>query len=98
MHYDYPAFVAALASRIKSIRQARGLTQTDMVRQYGYHLSHWGDLEAGRRMSLPTLLRIANSVDMTLQELLEGIERLDGLGYGSKGFTPPPGSDLSEGE
>lgn len=96
MHHDYSALVAALSARIKSIRQARGLTQMNMVQLYGYHQSDWQGIETGRRMSLRILARVANSFDMTVAELFDGIERQDGSGYGSRGFTPPPGTELDE--
>ena len=98
MHYGHADFVATLAAHIKQLRKERALSVTNMVQLYGYHASHWQKIEAGERMSLPTLLRVANTFDLTLAELLGGIGRQDGPGYGSKGFTPPPGSDLGEGE
>ena len=98
MHYDYDSLVAALGLRIKALRQERGLSQMNMVQQYGYHLSIWQSIEGGRRMSLRILTRVANTFDISLVDLLKEAERLDGPGYGSKGFTPPPGSDLGEGE
>ncbi len=96
MHYDYALFAAAMSARIKSIRLARGLTQNNMVQHHGYYLADWQGIENGRRMSLRLLLRVANTFEMPLVELLEGIEWQDGPGPGSRGFTPPPGSKLDE--
>jgi transcriptional regulator with XRE-family HTH domain len=64
MHYDYPEFRQALAARIKALRIARGWTQMDMTKDFGYHLSFWQHVEAGRKMSLQTMLRVANTFDL----------------------------------
>ena len=76
MHYEYDGVVIALAERIKGLRKARNWSQLKMVREYGYNLSHWQGIEKGRRMSLRTLVRVANTFGMTLNELVEGIEQL----------------------
>ncbi len=61
MHYDCEHFVAALANRIKELRMQRGWAQMQMVRDFGYYLSHWQNIESGRKMSLETMLRVANT-------------------------------------
>ncbi len=57
-----------------------------MVRDFGYHLSHWQNIESGRKMSLETMLRVANTFDIDLDELLVSIERRKGIGFGSRGY------------
>lgn len=37
-------------------------------------------------MSLKTMLRIANTFDLTVEELLQGIKRRKGSGFGSHGY------------
>ena len=37
-------------------------------------------------MSLHTMLRVANTFDISLEELLQGITRRPGPGFGSKGY------------
>jgi hypothetical protein len=37
-------------------------------------------------MSLQTMLRVANTFDLTIEELLQGIKRRKGLGFGSHGY------------
>jgi transcriptional regulator with XRE-family HTH domain len=86
MHYDCEEFVATLANRIKTLRQERGWTQMQMVRDFGYYLSHWQNIESGKKMSLETMLRVANTFDVSLDELLGGIKRRRGIGFGSKGY------------
>lgn len=85
MHYDCEHFVAALANRIKELRTQRGWTQMQMVQDFGYYLSHWQNIESGRKMSLETMLRVANTFDVDLTELLTGTKRCKGIGFGCKG-------------
>jgi transcriptional regulator with XRE-family HTH domain len=86
MHYEHDEFVAALAKRIKDLRVERGWTQMQMMRDFGYYLSHWQNIESGRKMSLETMLRVANTFDLTLKDFLQGIKRRKGPGFGSIGF------------
>jgi transcriptional regulator with XRE-family HTH domain len=86
MHYDSDNFIKFLAARIKSLRKERGWSQIQMTRDFGYYLSHWQNIESGRKMSLETMLRVANTFEITLEELLDGIKRSRGIGFGSKGF------------
>lgn len=88
MHYEYEEFVSALAVRIKELRQERGWTQMQMMRDFSYHLSHWQNIENGRKMSLETMLRVANTFDISLEDLLAGarVNRKKGIGFGSKGY------------
>ena len=49
-----------------------------MTTDFGYHVSFWQSIEAGRKMSkmsLQTMLRVANNFDLTVEELLKGIKR-----------------------
>jgi DNA-binding XRE family transcriptional regulator len=86
MHYDRDDFIAVLGTRIKAMRKERGWTQMQMAQDFGYFLSHWQNIESGRKMSLGTMLRVANTFELTLEELLYGIKRRTGAGFGSKGF------------
>jgi transcriptional regulator with XRE-family HTH domain len=94
-HYDHEEFRQALAARIKALRKAKGWTQMRMTTDFGYHLAFWQNVENGRKMSLQTMLRVANTFDMTIDELLQGIKRRKGPGFGSKGYyqREPPSKD-----
>ena len=95
MHYEYEGVVVALAVRIKALRKARKWSQLTMVREYGYNLSYWQGIEKGRRMSLRTLVRVANTFGMTLSELVEGVEQSEDSAHGFDGEVLP-GPDLGE--
>ena len=86
MHYDYEEFRQTLAARIRALRKAKGWTQMQMTTDFGYHVSFWQSIEAGRKMSLQTMLRVANTFDLTVEELLEGIKRRKGPGFGSRDY------------
>lgn len=86
MHYDCDEFISALAARIKELRIERGWTQMQMVRDFGYYLSHWQNIESGRKMSLETMLRVANTFDLSLEQLIGSIKRHKGIGFGSRGY------------
>jgi transcriptional regulator with XRE-family HTH domain len=86
MHYDYEEFRQALAARIKALRKAKGWSQMHMTTDFGYHVSFWQSIEAGRKMSLQTMLRVANTFDLTVEDLLQGIKRRKGPGIGTHGY------------
>jgi transcriptional regulator with XRE-family HTH domain len=86
MHYEQSEFKNLLGARIKALRKARKWTQLRMATDFGYHTSFWQQIEAGKNMSLGTLLRVANTFDISLEELIGGIPRRKGPGFGSKGF------------
>jgi hypothetical protein len=74
LHYSYALLLEELGARIKKLRKERGLTLRDMVVQHGFHLTHWQAFERGKRgMALPSLLRIAEVLDVTLCDLLDGL-------------------------
>ena len=87
-HYKYEDFVGAIAKRLQELRKERGYSIRRFAAEHGYLRSHWYKIESGEKMSLQTLLRVCNSFDMTLAELVESAVRQDGPGIGSKGYIP----------
>lgn len=62
------------AKRLKRARVDAGLSQLDMVRLWGFSLSHYQALERGDvEPRLSTLKRLAESFGVTLSELVEGL-------------------------
>ena len=90
MHYKYEDFVDAVAKRLRELREERGYSKRRFALEHGYFLSHWHKIESGEKMSLQTLLRAANSFDLSVEELINSARRYDGPGVGSKGFGPTP--------
>jgi transcriptional regulator with XRE-family HTH domain len=63
-----------LGKRCKQLRKERGLSQLDMVRDYGFSLSHYQKVERGALDArLSTLQRLAEAYGVNLSELLKGI-------------------------
>ena len=50
-------FFAALGQRIQMLRKRRGYSQEDMI-SFGYTVRYWQRIEAGKPITLRTLLRI----------------------------------------
>ena len=77
-HRDLPAsyarFFRALGNRIRSYREESGLSQEDMV-FYGFSVRHWQMIEAGRPMTVFTLLRVSDTFQISLDRLLAGLNQ-----------------------
>ncbi|MGO9434758.1 MAG: helix-turn-helix domain-containing protein [Terracidiphilus sp.] len=71
-------FFKALGQRIKELRRKRGYSQEDMI-SFGFSARHWQQIEAGRPITVATLLRICETLEVDLGSLLR---RLDSGIYG----------------
>jgi len=71
---DEQQFFRALGIRIKKLRKTHGYTQEDMI-GYGFSARHWQQIEAGRPITIRTLLRICETFGVKAASLIEG--RLD---------------------
>jgi len=63
-----------LGARIREVREAKGLSQMDLVRKRNWTLSHYQKIERGDldpRYS--TLRKVAKSFGVTVSELLKGL-------------------------
>lgn len=66
MKYSYDKFLKALGPKLRDMRIARGFTLRDMMVKHGFSLSQWQKLEKGGGVSVPTLLRLCQIFDVTL--------------------------------
>lgn len=73
MHYSYEKFLAELGAKLRQMRLERGWTYRDMIVQHGFHLAHWQSFEKGKGISVPSLLRMCEVFDVTLDSLISGI-------------------------
>jgi transcriptional regulator with XRE-family HTH domain len=71
---DDTRFFRALGSRVREIRKRKGLSQEDMI-SFGFSARHWQQIEAGRPITVKTLLRICKTFDMPLVRLVRGLDR-----------------------
>ena len=69
---DYARFFLALGHRIRSHRLERKLTQEDMI-SYGFSLRHYQMVEAGRPMTVFTLLRVCSAFELSPEQLVAGL-------------------------
>ena len=71
---DERQFFRALGTRIKKLRKTHGYTQEDMI-GYGFSARHWQQIEAGRPITIRTLLRICETFGVRAANLIEGLDR-----------------------
>jgi transcriptional regulator with XRE-family HTH domain len=71
---DERQFFRALGTRIKKLRKDQGYTQEDMI-GFGFSARHWQQIEAGRPITIRTLLRIAATFGVKAAQLIEGLDR-----------------------
>jgi transcriptional regulator with XRE-family HTH domain len=60
---DDTAFFRALGSRVRDLRKRKGLSQEDMI-SFGFSARHWQQIEAGRPITVTTLLRISEAFEV----------------------------------
>jgi transcriptional regulator with XRE-family HTH domain len=71
---DERQFFRALGSRIKKLRKTHGYTQEDMI-GFGFSARHWQQIEAGRPITIRTLLRISDTFSVKAAQLIDGLDR-----------------------
>jgi hypothetical protein len=69
---DATNFFLALGQKVKRLREARGLTQDDML-SFQFSPRHWQQIEKGRPITVTSLLRIAAAFDISLCRLLRDL-------------------------
>jgi transcriptional regulator with XRE-family HTH domain len=65
-------FFAGLGQRIQALRKRRGYSQEDMI-SFGYTVRYWQRIEAGKPITLRTLLRICNTLGTTAESVVRGL-------------------------
>jgi transcriptional regulator with XRE-family HTH domain len=65
-------FFAALGRRIQLLRKRRGYSQEDMI-SFGYTVRYWQRIEAGKPITLRTLLRICRILGTTMEAVVRGL-------------------------
>ena len=69
-----------LGMRIKFLRKSKGWSQEDLALEANVNKNYICDLENGRRNpSLDILERIAKALNISLSELLRGVETIPGI-------------------
>jgi transcriptional regulator with XRE-family HTH domain len=65
-------FFTALGQRIQSLRKRHGYSQEDMI-SFGYTVRYWQRIEAGKPITLRTLLRICGILGTTAEAVVRGL-------------------------
>jgi transcriptional regulator with XRE-family HTH domain len=66
-------FFRALGLRVKQLRKAAKYTQEDMI-SLGFSARHWQQIEAGRPITVTTLLRICEVFNIRAERLIRGLD------------------------
>ena len=73
---EYRELQRSLGQTIRDLRKNRGYSQETFAYTVGLHRTYISDIErGGRNVSLHNLVRIANTLDMPLSQLLGIAER-----------------------
>ncbi len=67
-------FFLRLGKRIRKLREKRGLSQEDMI-SYGFSARYWQQIEAGRPITVSTLLRVCAVFGASIDRLVHGLDR-----------------------
>jgi transcriptional regulator with XRE-family HTH domain len=66
-------FFRALGTRVRGLRKKRGYSQEDML-SFGFSTRHWQQIEAGRPITVTTLLRICEVFEIPMAKLVHGLD------------------------
>ena len=67
-------FFLSLGRRVRQLRRERGHSQEDMIAQ-GFSARHWQQIEAGRPITVSTLLRICAALETSVEALVRGLDK-----------------------
>jgi transcriptional regulator with XRE-family HTH domain len=67
-------FFLRLGKQIRKLREKRGLSQEDMM-SYGFSARHWQQIEAGRPITVSTLLRVCAVFGVSIDRLVYGLDK-----------------------
>lgn len=58
---------------MRELRKRKKLTQEDMI-SFGFSARHWQQIEAGRAITVKTLLRICDTFGVPIGRLVRGLD------------------------
>jgi transcriptional regulator with XRE-family HTH domain len=67
-------FFYALGLRIRDLRKKHKYSQEDMI-SFGFSARHWQQIEAGRPITMTTLLRICDTFHVPMARLVRGLDK-----------------------
>jgi len=72
---DETVFFTGLGTRIKALRERAGYSQEDMI-THGYSVRYWQKIEAGKPITLRTLLRICRLFAVPMCDVVRGLDAI----------------------
>ena len=69
-------FFRALGLKVRELRKKSDYSQEDMI-SFGFSARHWQQIEAGRAITVSTLLRICEVFEIPMAKLVRGLD--DGI-------------------
>ena len=66
-------FFLAFGKRVRELRKEHGHSQEDM-NSFGFSVRHWQQIEAGRPITVSTLLRICEVFKIPVDRLVRGLD------------------------
>jgi transcriptional regulator with XRE-family HTH domain len=67
-------FFLGFGKRVRELRRKHGHSQEDM-NSFGFSARHWQQIEAGRPITVSTLLRICEAFKISAERLVHGLDR-----------------------
>jgi transcriptional regulator with XRE-family HTH domain len=71
---NHQKFFLRLGKRVRELRRRHRHSQEDMI-SYGFSARHWQQIEAGRPITVSTLLRICAVFETSVECLVRGLDR-----------------------
>ena len=71
---NHERFFDRLGKRVRGLRKKHGYSQEDMI-SHGFSARHWQQIEAGRSITVSTLLRICAVFETSVERLVRGLDR-----------------------
>jgi transcriptional regulator with XRE-family HTH domain len=59
---------------VRELRKKHGFSQEDML-SFGFSTRHWQQVEAGRPITVTTLLRICEVFEMPMSRMVQGLDK-----------------------
>jgi transcriptional regulator with XRE-family HTH domain len=67
-------FFRGLGRRVRQLRKSHDYSQEDMI-SFGFSARHWQQIEAGRPITVSTLLRICDVFRVRVESLVGGLDK-----------------------
>ena len=66
-------FFHALGTKVRELRKKHGYSQEDMI-SFGFSARHFQQIEAGRPITVTTMLRLCEVLEISMYKLVKGLD------------------------